>query len=73
MSNFPLAFILVLGAFSLPLLPKKVRSTAFLFFTLLAFYFLVNLEIGTTLTVPFLNYELVLYRVDRLSLVFDLT
>ena len=70
MSNFPLAFILVLGAFSLPLLPKKVRSTAFLFFTLLAFYFLVNLEIGTTLTVPFLNYELVLYRVDRLSLVF---
>ena len=70
MSNFPLAFILVFGAVLLPLLPKKVRPVAFLLLPLLAFYLLVNLETGASLTVPFLNYELVLCRVDRLSLVF---
>jgi len=35
-----------------------------------AFIFLINLEPGASLTAPFLNYELVLCRVDRLSLAF---
>jgi len=35
-----------------------------------AFIFLINLELGASLTAPFLNYELVLCRVDRLSLTF---
>jgi len=70
MSNFPLAFILILGAILLPILPRPVRSSACLIFSVVAFIFLINLELGASLTAPFLNYELVLCRVDRLSLTF---
>jgi len=70
MSNFPLAFILILGAILLPILPRPVRSSAYLIFLVVAFIFLINLEPGASLTAPFLNYELVLCRVDRLSLAF---
>ena len=70
MSNFPLAFILILGAILLPILPRPVRSSVYLIFLVVAFIFLINLEPGASLTAPFLNYELVLCRVDRLSLAF---
>jgi len=69
-SNFPLAIIFVLGAILLIILPRRVRPVVSLVFPLLAFFFLLQLELGASLTVPFLNYELVLCRVDRLSLVF---
>jgi len=70
MSNFPLAIIYVLGAVLLLILPRRTRSSAALAFSVVAFIFLLHLETGAILTVPFLNYELVLCRVDRLSLVF---
>lgn len=70
MSNFPLAFIFILGAILLPILPRPVRSSTYLIFSVVAFIFLINLEPGASLTAPFLNYELVLCRVDRLSLAF---
>ncbi len=70
MSNFPLAIIFIFGAILLLVLPRRVQSLASLVFPLVAFYFLLHLETGASLTVPFLNYELVLCRVDRLSLVF---
>ena len=70
MSNLPPAIIFILGAILLPLLPRRFRSIGFLIFPLLAFVLLLHLQVGTTLTVPFLDYELVLCRVDRLSLAF---
>jgi multicomponent Na+:H+ antiporter subunit D len=70
MSSFPPAIIFILGAILLPLVPRRMRSAAFLVFPVLAFILLLRLETGANLTFPFLNYELVLCRVDRLSLVF---
>jgi len=70
MSNFPLAIIFVLGALLLPLLPRQARSWAYLAVVGIAFIFLINLEAGATLSFPFLNYDLVVSRVDRLSLAF---
>ena len=70
MSSFPLAIIFVIGAVILPILPRKMRSSAYLVVVALAFYLLLQLEAGASLTIPFLDYELVVMRVDRLSLVF---
>lgn len=70
MINFPPAIIFIIGALLLPLLPRRVRSAACLVFPALAIILLLQLEAGASLTVPFLDYELVLSRVDRLSLVF---
>ncbi|MFC1962220.1 Na(+)/H(+) antiporter subunit D [Chloroflexota bacterium] len=70
MTSLPPAVIFILGAFLLTLLPQRVRSAAYLVFPVLAFALLVQLETGASSTVSFLNYELVIARVDRLSLVF---
>ncbi len=70
MSNFPLAIIFVLGAILLPVLPRRIRSSAYLVVSAVAFVFLLQLQTGASLTFPFLNYELIVCRVDRLSLVF---
>jgi len=70
LNSFPPAFIFIVGAILLMVLPRKIRSTAYLVFPALAFFLLLNLEPGTQLTIPFLNYELVLCQVDRLSLAF---
>jgi multicomponent Na+:H+ antiporter subunit D len=70
MSSLPPAFIFILGAILLPLLPRKIRSAAYLLFPLLAFATMVNLDVGASLVVPVLNWDLVLLQVDRLSLAF---
>lgn len=70
MSNFPLAIIYIIGAVLLPVLPRQIRSAFFLIVSALALFILVNLETGASLTFPFLNYELMVCRVDRLSLAF---
>jgi len=70
MSNFPLAIIYIIGAVLLPVLPRRIRSAFCLIVSVAAFVFLINLETGASLTFPFLNYELVVSRVDRLSLAF---
>ncbi|MFQ5683041.1 MAG: Na(+)/H(+) antiporter subunit D [Candidatus Binatia bacterium] len=70
MHNFPPGAVLIVGALCLPLLPKRSRATAFLIFPVLAFALLLVLETGTSFAVSFLNYKLVLTRVDRLSLAF---
>jgi len=54
----------------LPVLPRRIRSAFCLIVSVAAFVFLINLETGASLTFPFLNYELVVSRVDRLSLAF---
>ena len=70
MNSLPPGIVFILGAVLLLLLPRRMRSAGFLVFPLLAFALLLRLEPGASLTVPFLNYELVLCRVDRLSIVF---
>ena len=70
MSNFPLAIIYIIGAILLPVLPRRVRSIFYLLVSATAFVFLVNLEAGASLGFHFLNYDLMVCRVDRLSLAF---
>ncbi len=70
MSNFPLAIIYMLAAIILPLLPRQIRSAFYLIASVAAFVFLINLEAGASLGFHFLNYELMVCRVDRLSLAF---
>ncbi len=70
MISIPPGWILIAGALLLPIFPKRARSSAFLVFPLLAFVWLVLLEPGSTWTVSFLQYDLVLTSVDRLSLAF---
>jgi multicomponent Na+:H+ antiporter subunit D len=69
-SNFPLVLIFILGAVLLVALPRRMRPWAFLAAPVVAFIFLIQLEPGATLTLPFLNFELVITRIDRLSLAF---
>ena len=69
-SNFPPALIFIAGAILLAILPSRMRPVAYLIFPALALLLLLNLEDGARLMMPFLNYELVLCRVDRLSLAF---
>ena len=61
---------LLVGALTLPLLPRALRPWLFVLSPALAFVLLTQLDPGATLTWPFLSYELVLSRVDRLSLAF---
>lgn len=70
MDNIPLAIVFVTGAILLLLLPGRMRSAAFLLFPLIAFILLLRLEPGTSVTMPFLDYELMPLRADRLSIAF---
>ncbi|MDZ7758049.1 Na(+)/H(+) antiporter subunit D [Rhodohalobacter sp.] len=64
------AVIVILGGFLLPLIPKNVRSSAFLIFPLLALAVLWQLPENYTLTLPFGDYELVPVYADSLSKIF---
>lgn len=70
LSNFPLAIIYVIGAVLLPLLPRQLRSAFYVLISVVAFVFLLNLEVGASLSFPFLSYDLMVSRVDRLSMAF---
>lgn len=70
MTSFPPSFAFFIGAILLPLLPRRTRPAAFLVFPVIAFWWLLYLNSGDSLTVDFLNTSLVLTRVDELSLVF---
>jgi multicomponent Na+:H+ antiporter subunit D len=70
MSNFPLAIIYVVGAVLLLVLPRQLRSAFYVLISVVALIFLLNLEVGANLSFHFLNYDLMISRVDRLSMVF---
>ncbi len=70
MTSLPPAVVFILGAVLLPLLPRRFRSAGYLLFPLIAFIILLRLDVGTNLTLSFLDQELVPLRVDRLSLAF---
>ncbi|MEX2347915.1 MAG: Na(+)/H(+) antiporter subunit D [Balneolaceae bacterium] len=64
------AIILILGAFVLPLIPERARSSAFIVFPLAALGILWSLPEGSLIQVPFASYELHLLTVDSLSRIF---
>ena len=59
-----------LGALALPLVPRAARGWLFLVPPVAALALLAGFSEGTAVTVPFLSWELVPLRVDRLSLLF---
>ncbi|WP_428234945.1 Na(+)/H(+) antiporter subunit D [Gracilimonas sp.] len=66
------AVILILGAFVLPLIPERFRSTAFITFPLVALVMVWTMPEGNLLQVPFASYELDLLAVDGLSRIFGI-
>ncbi len=64
------AIILILGAFLLPLIPERLRSSAFILFPLMALGVVWTLPEGSLLQLPFASYELQLLTVDALSRIF---
>lgn len=70
MISLPPAFVFILGALAVLLLPRKARAAGFLAIPVFAFVFLLRVEPGSNMVVPFLSHELLIYQVDRLSLVF---
>jgi len=69
-SSIPPALVFIVGGLLLPILPNRAQPVAFLFFPVLALALLLQSEPGTRLTVPFLDYQLVVSQVDRLGLAF---
>ncbi len=66
----PPAAILLAGSLLLPLLPRRIRASAFLVFPLVALAIVLTLPDGATLRVNFLDYSLAVLKVDQLSRVF---
>ncbi|MGF1670368.1 MAG: Na(+)/H(+) antiporter subunit D [Balneolaceae bacterium] len=64
--------ILVIGALILPLLPKAVRSPAFLVFPVIAFVFVLMRPDGFTISGSIAGLELTLMKVDALSRIFGI-
>ncbi|MBF0377926.1 MAG: Na(+)/H(+) antiporter subunit D [Desulfamplus sp.] len=69
-SCFPPAFIFILGAFLIPFLSGRIRSIYVIFLPVVGFCNLISIDVGTMMSVHFMNYNLTLVRVDRLSLAF---
>ncbi len=70
--EIPPFIFLVLGAFLLPLFPKKVQPAAFLVFPLLGLITVWTLPDQWTFSTQFYSYELVICKVDALSRVFGI-
>lgn len=69
-SNIPPAAIFILGALLVPLLKGKAKSAYMLLLPVIAGALLLDIPLGNHCTVSFFNNDLILYRVDKLSLVF---
>ncbi len=70
--ELPPFVILFAGAILLPLLPKSWQAAASLVFSALALAGVWMLPTGTTLSIPFYGYELILCQADALNRVFGL-
>jgi len=66
----PPAFIYIIGALLVPLLKGRVKSAYMLLLPVVSFFFLISAQVGTTWELVFLGFDLVPFKVDRLSLVF---
>ncbi|MDL2123843.1 MAG: Na(+)/H(+) antiporter subunit D [Deltaproteobacteria bacterium] len=71
MINLPPAFIYIIGALLIPLIRIRILKQALvLLVPAIAFWNLINMPHGVYWTYQFLDYELILGRVDKLSMVF---
>lgn len=71
MIDIPPAFIYMIGALLIPLVRIRIFKQALvLLIPAIAFWNLINMPHGTYWTYQFLDYELILGRVDKLSMVF---
>jgi len=68
----PPSLVMLLGAFLIPFLPKKMRSAAFVFFSLVTLLYVWTIPEGKTIAVKVMNFELILCRVDALSRIFGI-
>lgn len=66
----PPALFFIAGAFLLPVLPKNIRSAAFILFPFLSFLLIWSFPDGYSLKIPFVGYELFVCEVDRLNKIF---
>lgn len=66
----PPAFIFIAGALIIPFLKGRVKEGYLLLLPLVGLICLLNIPEGAHLSLTFLNYNLTLVKVDRLSLVF---
>ncbi|MCD4677877.1 MAG: Na(+)/H(+) antiporter subunit D, partial [Desulfobacula sp.] len=66
----PPALIFILGAVLIPFLRGKIKAAYMLALPIVVFITLLNLSFGNTWIVEFWGYELIMGRVDKLSLVF---
>jgi len=70
MTNFPPATILLVGALLVPFIKGKAKNWFVIFLPALAFYFISQLEIGSSWQIHFFGFDLTLLRVDKLSKIF---
>ena len=66
----PPVLIFIVGALVLPIIPGRLKSAWLLFIPVIGFINLLYLGEGTHFKFDFLEYQLVLGRVDKLSLIF---
>ncbi len=66
----PPALVLILGAVLIPFLRGKTKAVYMLALPVVVFITLLNLSLGNTWVVEFWGYELIMGRVDKLSLIF---
>ncbi len=64
------AIIFILAAILIPFLKGKTKSIYMLLIPVVAFYVLINIPMGTIWTYEFWGYNLILGRIDKLSMVF---
>lgn len=67
----PPAAVFILGAVLIPFLRGKAKSVYMLALPVVVFIILLNLSLGNTWMVDFWGYQLIMGRVDKLSLVFS--
>ncbi|MFH2093589.1 MAG: Na(+)/H(+) antiporter subunit D [Pseudomonadota bacterium] len=69
-SMLPPAFVFILGAILVPFLSGRTRAVYMLALPIIVFLGLVNLAPGNIWTMSFWGYDLILGRIDKLSLIF---
>ncbi|MBU2469608.1 MAG: Na(+)/H(+) antiporter subunit D [Proteobacteria bacterium] len=69
-SGLPPALLFLAGAALVPLLPQRFKQAFMLALPLFALYLLWNTPLGTYWSFSFLDYQIVLMKLDRLSRVF---
>ncbi|MBU1569209.1 MAG: Na(+)/H(+) antiporter subunit D, partial [Proteobacteria bacterium] len=66
----PPAIIFILGSILIPFLKGKTKSIYMLLIPAAAFYVLMNIPHGNIWTYAFWGYDLIMGRIDKLSMVF---